>query len=214
LDKSRDCNLKVFFALQDRLLPVASPERPPDSESEKGELIQNGAFEEFYRPAWNVQISDKNVRIEQPGNFVSILFNGEGANSKAVEFYQVVNVSDPTDLIFKLRVNLSDFENEGFPVGTLTFMDRLNEEVFRIIFTPDKHYEPEAKDYLYPVRNGVLENITVSPLEKARKRLPLETYKKITKAKVSFYIAVPSGYRCKKCAIQVYHVSLMEGARK
>lgn len=147
-------------------------------------------------------------------NFVSIFFDGNGTNSKAVDLYQVINISNPIDLIFNLRIKISDLGNEGFPVAALTFMDDSDKKVFGIILTPDKHSNLEANDCLYSTRNGSLEDITISPFESARKRLPLANYVKVTKAKVSFYIKVQSGYRCRQCTIEVYNISLRHGERR
>lgn len=109
-----------------------------------------------------------------------------------------------------MRIKISDFDNEGFPIGTLIFIDQSDRKVFQIIFTPDKHYEPKPNDYLYLIHNGLLEDITISPLGCAQKRLPLGNYEKATKVKIAFYIAVPSGYVCKKCTIEVHNVSLTQ----
>jgi hypothetical protein len=143
-----------------------------DKLSKEGELIKNGKFESFYQPDWIPEIYDINASIQSSKNYVSISFSVDGANLKSVVLYQIIDIHDPMNLIFNLRIKISDFDNYGFPVAALTFMDDTDKKIFRMIFTPDKHHYPETTGCLYSIRNGLLEDIIISPFESVRTQLP------------------------------------------
>jgi len=168
-----------------------------------------GQLKPIYSPEWTrYGQNNRGVRIEQHGTSMKLSFSGKGNGSKNVGYSQIVRVLDFENLIFETKFNISDDEGIGIPVARIEFLDEAARVLFHIAMTPNGFYQSKGLYARYPVEYGKTISTKINLTREIKEHLSSENRARMKALRVSYEITTPKMYRCRRCSIEVFDLSL------